>query len=543
MSFEKEITDTQQEWLDKDVEQILGYDGSGKVTDVKGSWGNRNADGKADKQFNNADGDNDSKWWQKAAKVFPITAINRAGLLVVMKINLFGMATRLYPAMFKEREWKDAGFRIDNAKRSVTAYDRIAKLFKNIGGDVKNLDKNIIKGSSRRIQKWNTKTKGIDSTNEMIVPPKQFLAMHRMNVITPENEKRLINNIKAWIQYAKDGDWKSVDQADQIKGATFQFFRVPDKNAEIDYAKAKTFGINYIDNWNDLYDIVLDLTDPIVALIKTTPLQKQNFRKMIRGWFFMQEDMAKKGNAGFTSLVKNGTWENRVKSAVWEGLRKHPDTVIDENKTKILGIEDLISWSQIYDYALQVMPKNDTLAIWWDGKTWDTKVVNAPVITGAMKVADLSNQSGSVTVDVSKPNKGSYSIKIGADGKYCNEIGTAAAIILAALPVIGTVLGMINDAKAAKNPYVDGNNNFTADNIPEEDKLNAFIEGVMANNQMTDDEKRRWIDYAKANGTDAALALMGKAQQSGTSMTTWIAVGVGGLLAVGTAIYFIFRKK
>lgn len=76
----------------------------------------------------------------------PLTLLMRAGFLLAMKVNLFGMAERLLPAQLTKEEAAKRNVPEALWLRSKAGYDKVAKVFEAIGGARSKLEKYIREG-------------------------------------------------------------------------------------------------------------------------------------------------------------------------------------------------------------------------------------------------------------------------------------------------------------------------------------------------------------------------------------------------------------
>lgn len=530
----KRIVNTQQEWLRQDVESLNGAD----------------AYAGADKDQRRFEKDNQG-FFGTLSKVHPLAAFMRTGFLLGIRINIFGLATKLYPAMFKDNEWKDAGFKLDNAAKAKKGYLHVRRMFLDMGGNKKNLDEVILRGASKRIQKWNGKTKRPEDTGEAIVPPREFAAMHRMNILTAQQERNLINNIRAWMQYAKDAKWGDVEKEEDVKRAVFQLLRVPNTN-RLDFEKAKTFGFLYIEDWTDILDKVEELTDPIFAEIKTSDLQKQNFNKLMRGWFHIQEDMAKKGNAGYKNLIQSGNSNERIRAAVFEAFRKPNTAEIDVNKTEygqklfpFLGIENMISWAQLYQYAIDIGQGN-VYAQWFN--KFDTTVTTQPTGTPTVTAENVVSNTPLVVTGGGTTGSGSYTFQA-SEGNWRNAEpvsgGVTVGMVLTAITALGSVAVFLSELGVSKELFQKQKPPLPDEPISEADQKAAFIDGVNSNPNLTPQEKQYLIDYVNKHGIKKTMDMMEKGLQSNKGLPAWgiAAIVITGLAVLTTAAIMIFKKK
>ena len=89
---------------------------------------------------------------RSVAKVFPLTAISRAGVLVLIKLNAFGIATRIAPALLPDTEAKKL-FKPEAITNSKKAYEKIKKAWKNLGGNVTKFQESVIKSYKKKASK------------------------------------------------------------------------------------------------------------------------------------------------------------------------------------------------------------------------------------------------------------------------------------------------------------------------------------------------------------------------------------------------------
>ncbi len=84
-------------------------------------------------------------------KYNPLSIAVRGGFLLAMKINLLGMASKIYPAYLTEAEAKTKGITADKWQRAKTALSRIEKLFVDkLQGRAEKLKKAIVNGRATK---------------------------------------------------------------------------------------------------------------------------------------------------------------------------------------------------------------------------------------------------------------------------------------------------------------------------------------------------------------------------------------------------------
>ena len=91
------------------------------------------------------------------AKVFPLTASARGGILILAKMNAFGFSTRVAPSILPEGESKKLfkGSAIKNGKK---AWKKIQNAFRNLGGNPKKLEEAILEGYKKKATKVGKKS-------------------------------------------------------------------------------------------------------------------------------------------------------------------------------------------------------------------------------------------------------------------------------------------------------------------------------------------------------------------------------------------------
>lgn len=86
-------------------------------------------------------------------KFMPLTAGARGGALLGLKVNLFHLSTRLYPALLNEGQLKSQNFDLANAKKAKEAFDKVAKTWIKLGGNKNKLIEAIKVGHNKKHQK------------------------------------------------------------------------------------------------------------------------------------------------------------------------------------------------------------------------------------------------------------------------------------------------------------------------------------------------------------------------------------------------------
>jgi len=86
-------------------------------------------------------------------------AVPRGSALTGLRVNLFGLSTRLYPALITEEEAKKRHFDLANREKAIKAMEGIRLKWRNLGGDVNNLESAIRKGYDKPVFKHSKKVK------------------------------------------------------------------------------------------------------------------------------------------------------------------------------------------------------------------------------------------------------------------------------------------------------------------------------------------------------------------------------------------------
>jgi len=83
------------------------------------------------------------------AKITPIVALGRAGVLILVGDNAFGFATRLSPALLPDAEAKEL-FKPEAIVKAKKGWEKVEKAYKNLGGDPEKLRKKAIEGYKKK---------------------------------------------------------------------------------------------------------------------------------------------------------------------------------------------------------------------------------------------------------------------------------------------------------------------------------------------------------------------------------------------------------
>lgn len=104
------------------------------------------------------------------AKVFPLTASARGGILILTEMNAFGFATRLAPALLPEAE-SSTKFKPEAITNGKKAWAKVSNAFKNLGGNPDKLKEAILKGYKKKASKVERKASADGSNYVRITVP------------------------------------------------------------------------------------------------------------------------------------------------------------------------------------------------------------------------------------------------------------------------------------------------------------------------------------------------------------------------------------
>lgn len=79
----------------------------------------------------------------------PAAAIPRAGVIAGFRVNIFGLATRLYPAFLTTEQLKKGNFNVANAEKAKKGWETVSKMWRGLGGNPESL-KEIIKNAHNK---------------------------------------------------------------------------------------------------------------------------------------------------------------------------------------------------------------------------------------------------------------------------------------------------------------------------------------------------------------------------------------------------------
>ena len=84
------------------------------------------------------------KLLRKLQKFNPAAIVLRGTVLTALRFNIFGVATRLYPAFLTEEEAKAKNFDIENLPKAKLALQKVYAFYMRIGGNPNKMLKNVI---------------------------------------------------------------------------------------------------------------------------------------------------------------------------------------------------------------------------------------------------------------------------------------------------------------------------------------------------------------------------------------------------------------
>lgn len=84
-----------------------------------------------------------------ATRFTPITAIGRGGALLLIKMNAFGFATRLAPALLPDAEAQKL-FKAESIQKAKEGWIKTQRAWKNLGGKPEKLKESILKGYKKK---------------------------------------------------------------------------------------------------------------------------------------------------------------------------------------------------------------------------------------------------------------------------------------------------------------------------------------------------------------------------------------------------------
>jgi hypothetical protein len=87
--------------------------------------------------------------WRTTAVVNPILATARGGVLLLVKDNAWGFATRLAPALLPDAQAKEL-FKPEAIEKAKTGWKKVANGYRNMGGDAEKLKSKVIEGYKKK---------------------------------------------------------------------------------------------------------------------------------------------------------------------------------------------------------------------------------------------------------------------------------------------------------------------------------------------------------------------------------------------------------
>jgi len=123
--------------------------GIGKQSDLEKSWEEKRRIAKEERHQHS--------WKQRAENIamkVPMAPV-RAGFLAGLRLNIFGLSRKLYPAILSEEDAKKKNYDLENRKVALDKLRKIEDLYFKIGGRSESIEKNIRVGFDRPI--FNTK--------------------------------------------------------------------------------------------------------------------------------------------------------------------------------------------------------------------------------------------------------------------------------------------------------------------------------------------------------------------------------------------------
>ncbi len=108
-------------------------------------------------QMKEAGGNVLGRTWRAGAKVNPLLASSRGGVLLLVGNNTWGFATRLAPALLPDAEAKEL-FKPDAIEKAKKGWKKVANGYRNIGGDPEKLKSKVIQGYKKKPYKVSKKS-------------------------------------------------------------------------------------------------------------------------------------------------------------------------------------------------------------------------------------------------------------------------------------------------------------------------------------------------------------------------------------------------
>jgi len=105
-------------------------------------------------------------------KANPAAVVPRSSFLLALRVNLFGLARKLYPATLTDAELKAKDMNLENAKKAREALRGFSKVWTGLGGRTVSLSENIRKGfdkpifKTKKIKEMKAKEKAAEEKNK-----------------------------------------------------------------------------------------------------------------------------------------------------------------------------------------------------------------------------------------------------------------------------------------------------------------------------------------------------------------------------------------
>ena len=129
----------------EDVYSNFRIFGIGKQSDLEKSWQEKRRIAKEERHNHN--------WKERAENIamkVPMAPV-RAGFLAGLRLNIFGLSRKLYPAILSENDAKKKNYDLENRKVAIDKLHKIEKLYFKLGGRSESIEKNIRVGFDRPI--------------------------------------------------------------------------------------------------------------------------------------------------------------------------------------------------------------------------------------------------------------------------------------------------------------------------------------------------------------------------------------------------------
>jgi len=145
----KNINDvTNSERLDEDFSNFRMF-GIGKQSEQEKSWEAKRKEAKKERHEHTP-----AERAENIAMKVPLAPV-RAGFLAGLRLNVFGLSRKLYPAILSEADAKKMNYDLANREKALKALHKIENLYFKLGGRTLSVEKNIRVGFDKPI--FNTK--------------------------------------------------------------------------------------------------------------------------------------------------------------------------------------------------------------------------------------------------------------------------------------------------------------------------------------------------------------------------------------------------